>query len=387
LVETKLPLVSVIAGRNTASAFEGRAHGRHCLPYISGRYKGTGKLTMVPNVRPNSFRSGDVDGAYGQHEHHVPTANPGARARSARAGNRRGSDRASDTAQVATADAATAAEERIEQATLRDETARLGDLTASSRDLAADARDSEAARQADCLLASEMSGDPAVHFLDARRGSGRSEAAAIRSEAAAIRSEAAADRAGAAIDRKRAATDRRLAAADRRQAHVDRESAQFDSLTGVFLRDVGRVNLQDAIDRARRSAEPFVLAFIDVDGLKELNDSEGHAAGDALLRTVGNVLRSKLRRNDPIARVGGDEFLCGLTNTRLNTSQVRFDEIRAAVELGPATGSITVGLATLGDSDTLEDLTARADLDMYVKKAARQRGRDRSSATRSRRRR
>jgi diguanylate cyclase (GGDEF)-like protein len=253
-------------------------------------------------------------------------------------------------------------QDQVHDAAQRDEAARLSDLTASSRDQAAEARDQVAAQAAS---ATGTLGDPSSN--DAT-GQGPMTDADIRDLAAADRALAASDRARAASDRRQAASDRRLAAADRRQAVDDLQKAQLDSLTGVYLRDVGRVNLQDAIDRSRSSAEPFVLAFIDVDGLKKRNDSEGHAAGDALLQAVGNVLKSKLRHYDAVARVGGDEFLCGLTNIELDTSQARFDEIRAAVEIGPPPGSITVGLARLSSTDTLEDLTARADLDMYAHK-------------------
>jgi diguanylate cyclase (GGDEF)-like protein len=266
----------------------------------------------------------------------------------------RGERRRTDRKQSAAS--ATTATERSRRATQRDETARQSDLTASTRDLVADARDRAAARLAKAV-AGDASGDPAIQ--------------AFMTSSGGVRSRAAADRAGSANDRQRAAADRRQAQVDRRQAQVDLETAKLDSLTGVYLRDSGRVSLQEAINRSRSSAEPFVLAFIDVDGLKQLNDSAGHAAGDALLQTVGGVLKSKLRRSDPVARVGGDEFLCGLSNTELEVSQVRFEEIRAAVEHAAAAGSITVGLASLGAGETLEDLTARADLDMYSRKPGR----------------
>jgi diguanylate cyclase (GGDEF)-like protein len=220
------------------------------------------------------------------------------------------------------------------QAISRDESARTRDVRAASRDLAADARDQVAAREG-----------TANH-------------------------DAAADRARAASDRRQAAADRAQAADDRRQARVELERAQLDDLTGVYMRDLGRVTLQREIDRCRRSGEPFVLAFIDVDGLKQRNDGEGHIAGDALLRAVVGAVRSTLRSYDPIVRVGGDEFLCGFTNTELDASRRRVEEIRAAIEQGATAGSITVGLAALRPGDTLEDLTTRADLDMYSRKPA-----------------
>jgi diguanylate cyclase (GGDEF)-like protein len=119
------------------------------------------------------------------------------------------------------------------------------------------------------------------------------------------------------------------------------------------------------MDRALRSQEPFALAFVDVDGLKELNDREGHAAGDALLKAVVTALKTGRRSYDPI---GGDEFLCGFTNTDLNACRRRIEEIRSSLAREHATASISVGLAMLGDRDTLEKLIARADADMYVHK-------------------
>jgi diguanylate cyclase (GGDEF)-like protein len=249
---------------------------------------------------------------------------------------------------------------RTRQATRRDETARLRDESAGSRDLAAEALDQIAGLQEEALLATQDSGHSTIRALvAASRGA---------------RGHAAADRAGAASDRERAAADRAKAAADGRQAHVDLQRAHLDSLTGVYMRDLGGITLQHEIDRSRRSGEPFTLAFVDVDALKELNDREGHATGDALLQAVVGALKSKLRSYDPIVRIGGDEFLCGFTNTELDAAQRRAEELRAAVERGPAAGSITVGLASLGPGDTLEALTARADSDMY---SHRQRRRDR----------
>jgi diguanylate cyclase (GGDEF)-like protein len=236
----------------------------------------------------------------------------------------------------------------------RQETARQRDVTAGSRDLAADARDRAAGQEEEALMATEESRDSTIRALLAANGG--------------VRDEAAADRADAASDRQRAAADRAQAGADSGQARIELEHAQLDSLTGAYMRDLGLLTLQNEIDRSRRSGEPFVLAYVDVDGLKELNDREGHAAGDALLRDVVGALKSRLRSYDPIVRVGGDEFVCGFSNTELEACRPRVEEIRAALERGPAAGSFTVGLARLTATDTLDDLTARADADMYTHK-------------------
>jgi diguanylate cyclase (GGDEF)-like protein len=112
-----------------------------------------------------------------------------------------------------------------------------------------------------------------------------------------------------------------------------------------------------------------------VDHLKELNDDHGHAAGDARLQDVVRALKSSMRDYDPIVRLGGDEFLCGFTNTDLENATHRVSAIRRTVarEAG-ASGSVSIGLAALQPNETLSALTGRADRDMYAHKAARANG-------------
>jgi diguanylate cyclase (GGDEF)-like protein len=242
--------------------------------------------------------------------------------------------------------------------TLREHNARQRDAAAETRDRAADARDRAAAAAQAALLITEHARDSIIATLLSAGDQGRERAAQ--------------DRADAASDRQRAAVDRADASADSAEARVLHEQAQLDGLTGAHRRDLGRLALEHEITRCRRSGEPFVLAFIDVDGLKELNDRQGHAAGDALLRTVVVALRSQLRSYDPVVRIGGDEFLCGFTNTQLEAARRRIQEIRAALTQGlGVAASISVGLAVLGERDTLEKLIARADADMYSAKPVR----------------
>jgi len=163
--------------------------------------------------------------------------------------------------------------------------------------------------------------------------------------------------------RTRATADRDRAADDRRQSRVDLRAAHLDDLTGVYTRGLGLLTLQHEIDRAHRSGEPFVLAF--VDGLKQINDHKGHAAGDTLLQAVAAELRSKLRSYDPIVRVGGDEFVCAFSNTGLEAAAGRVREIQATIEENQVGSSISVGFAELCPGETLEDLTARGDAELY----------------------
>jgi PleD family two-component response regulator len=116
------------------------------------------------------------------------------------------------------------------------------------------------------------------------------------------RERAAADRAKAADDRARAAADREEAARERAEARLHRTEsddnlklATTDELTGAWTRKFGLEEVSRELERARRTGATLVLAFIDVDDLKQVNDGHGHLAGDALLQLVGETLRANIR--------------------------------------------------------------------------------------------
>ena len=232
------------------------------------------------------------------------------------------------------------AAERNQTAGRRDEIAGLRDLAAAVRDKAAAARDRAEDLAEQLLLAEGQS----VHAQDAAR-----------------RARAASDRERAAGDREAAARDRDQAAGDREAARVALDHAELDDLTGVFRRSIGAVALQHEIDRARRSDKPLVLAFVDVDGLKQVNSAQGHAAGDAVLQAVTAALRGRLRSYDPIVRYGGDEFVCALSDTDMDQARERFGEISRELAESRAASSISVGLAALRSDESLKALMARGD--------------------------
>jgi len=240
----------------------------------------------------------------------------------------------------------------------RDERAMRRDAMADKRDLAARTRDEAAEAR-----------DDAAAFVDAELGD-----LSRSSRAARVRVWAAADRVEAAADREQAAIDREHAARDRAEARADLERAQLDGLTGAYRRPSGELELTNEIARARRADGRLVLAFVDVDSLKKRNDDQGHAAGDALLRSVVAAIRSHLRSYDPIVRFGGDEFICGLSNTDLDGARRRFDEVRDALRQADDTGSISVGLAALRPSDTLHELKERGDAALYRAKQEKSAG-------------
>ena len=94
----------------------------------------------------------------------------------------------------------------------------------------------------------------------------------------------------------------------RRMETLVRHQASHDLLTGLPNRMLASDRLQSAIQRAKRHHGGFALACLDIDGFKSVNDTHGHAAGDALLQQVATRLTTQLRSNDTVARLGGDEF-------------------------------------------------------------------------------
>jgi diguanylate cyclase (GGDEF)-like protein len=230
---------------------------------------------------------------------------------------------------------------RLATAARRDKLARVRDLAAAARDRVAEARDEAAHARDRSLEAAEehVTSDASARHL-------------------------------AALERVAARTDREAAAADRDAAAADRRQAGVDELTHVYRRGTGELALAHEIDRARRSGRSLVVAIIDVDALKAVNDSEGHPAGDALLRDVAIAITETMRSYDITVRWGGDEFVCGLSDVTAEVAAVRVIEVERALEARHPGASVTAGLAQLRDDDTLESLIARADAALYSGKSS-----------------
>lgn len=165
-------------------------------------------------------------------------------------------------------------------------------------------------------------------------------------------------------------------AVDRLRALVDqctRLSGQVtvDELTGALRRGAGLAALQREIDRTRRFAgKGLAVVFIDVDGLKAVNDRDGHAAGDERLRQTVSALRARLRSYDLIIRYGGDEFLCVLTDTGMAEARRTATSLREHVARASG-GTISVGLAELTPGDSVDAIVQRADAELYAGRRSR----------------
>lgn len=158
--------------------------------------------------------------------------------------------------------------------------------------------------------------------------------------------------------------------------------SQHDMLTGLPNRRMFQDRLEHALARARRSGESVALLFIDLDNFKEINDSLGHDAGDAVLKVVALRLETETREVDTVARLGGDEFIVLLDNPAhqehiAGIAQKLLDRLRADIPFQEH--ALRVG-ASIGisqypaDGDTATAILATADRAMYAAKAAGRNG-------------
>jgi diguanylate cyclase (GGDEF)-like protein len=193
----------------------------------------------------------------------------------------------------------------------------------------------------------------------------RTDARHDRRRAMHDREASATARSDAGRDRHAATGDRDAAATDRQAAEGDRGRAALDPLTGVFLRSAGFVQLEREMARAKRTGEPLVVAFVDVDRLKAVNDTYGHSGGDDLLVAVADALRSHLRAEDLVFRYGGDEFVCAFVGLTMIDATARLQDVNRSLKRATVSGSISVGLAELLQNDSPGDLIHRADAAMY----------------------
>ena len=249
---------------------------------------------------------------------------------------------------------------RLDRSHERDATAQTRDLAGLARDRAAAARDL-AMVQRDADYEHDYARVVTGAEIVMRAGEQRKRAGEFRAQAAEHRAQAARDREAAATDREQGARDRRQALADREALARALAITEIDPLTGARTRAAGLSDLDHELDRARRTGSTLVIAYVDAVGLKRLNDSEGHDAGDRLLKRVVALITEHLRPYDLIVRLAGDEFLCAMSNMTLPDARRRFSAIASALAATSEAGALRTGFAELTGDETATELMARAD--------------------------
>lgn len=347
---------------------------------------------VVPRQRKSNERAPDVTGPRASEVSRqlvsvsgVPSLESAGSLRDATADVRdataRDRDHASDERDLVSDQRDEAADLRDRAGEHRDRVADLRDRASSRRDSAADLRD-DAAHRFEASLRPAIADDALLRLgrVRAQAASDREVSAADRGQNAGDRHESASARVRAGQDRSRASTDRDAGDTERGQAQTDRDAsrvdrdesagdraaAHYDDLTGAYRRGSGLLQLERDVARASRTGLPLAVAFVDVDHLKVVNDSQGHAAGDRLLCHVSDALRSSLRPYDLVIRYGGDEFLCVMDGLDAGGAQARLASVNATLEGLGADGSVSWGVSELqGPRDSASDLIRRADEALY----------------------
>lgn len=154
-----------------------------------------------------------------------------------------------------------------------------------------------------------------------------------------------------------------------------RTIAHLDQLTGVQMRRPWLMEAAKELERFKRYDRPFSLIVFDIDHFKQVNDTFGHAAGDAVLRTVSAACTAQLRPSDHLCRLGGEEFGVLLPETGADEALVLAERLRQALcdmppfNEGPSKVRASFGIAMVHeDSISVEALLAEADAALYVAK-------------------
>ncbi|MBS1151596.1 MAG: hypothetical protein H6Q89_3294 [Myxococcaceae bacterium] len=162
-----------------------------------------------------------------------------------------------------------------------------------------------------------------------------------------------------------------------RRLSQEEETARTDGLTGLSNRRAYDAELPVFIDRARAIGSGLALIAIDLDHFKPVNDTLGHAAGDFVLREVGQILKAKVRKTDLACRIGGDEFTVVLTDLDEEMAKKRAEVLRAAIGSFPHPGNdqgiritTTMGGTLYRAPESAADFMHRADEALYAAKRA-----------------
>ncbi len=152
-----------------------------------------------------------------------------------------------------------------------------------------------------------------------------------------------------------------------------------DSMTGIPNRRTGLIQLEKELDSSAISKKPVSICFLDIDGLKDVNDAYGHNEGDYLINTVSRLIKDSLRDVDSVSRMGGDEFLIIFPDCRMEGAYEAISRIQMKMKQHdeisgkPYNLHFSYGIEEVNgyNSIQLDELIKTADKKMYMNKVLR----------------
>lgn len=159
---------------------------------------------------------------------------------------------------------------------------------------------------------------------------------------------------------------------DRQEKEILKNQTMIDPLTGLFNRRYYNDKIAKEIDRARRYKSPLSLIIMDIDHFKSVNDEFGHAAGDSVLKYIGDILRQYIRKHDAAIRIGGEEILIIASETNTEQAALLCEKLRIIIEnhnfdLGKKI-TCSFGVSEFKENDDAATLFERTDKNLYTAK-------------------
>lgn len=149
------------------------------------------------------------------------------------------------------------------------------------------------------------------------------------------------------------------------------EKAIRDKLTNLYNRTYFDEFFIESVERFKLQKNKLSVIVLDIDNFKKINDTFGHAKGDLVLQGISDCISSVCRSNDVAARIGGEEFIILLLDTTKEVASIIAEDLRKMIEenqINNISVTVSLGVTSLNDSDTTEDVFDRADKALYMAK-------------------
>jgi diguanylate cyclase (GGDEF)-like protein len=156
-----------------------------------------------------------------------------------------------------------------------------------------------------------------------------------------------------------------------------RELATYDSMTNLYNRGACLLALENTMHQMKRMQTDLVILYIDIDHFKNINDTHGHDIGDMVIKHFANYLKTTLRDSDIIGRIGGEEFLVGLSGLGVENGRIVAEKLRKGIENNiivlddkkiQITISIGMSLYHYGEDINSMKILKQADIALYLAK-------------------